>query len=67
MLKNSSIFAVYVPINLSIKLGFISVNGFRENYFVDVLHMFTKVYVCVSNANPLQNMLQVLCYEDRWH
>ena len=30
MLKNSSTLAVSVPINLSIKLGFVSVNGPRE-------------------------------------
>ena len=38
MLKNSSTLAVYVPINISIKLGFVSVNGPRETYFVDALH-----------------------------
>ena len=33
MLKNSSsTLAVSVPINLSIKLGFVSVNGHRETY-----------------------------------
>ena len=39
MLKNSSTLAVglSVPINLSIKLGFVSVNGPRETYFVDTL------------------------------
>ena len=35
MLKNSSTLAVSVPINLSIKLGFVSVNDPRETYFVD--------------------------------
>ena len=35
MLKNSSALAVSVPINLSLKLDFISVNGPRETYFVD--------------------------------
>ena len=34
MLENSSTLAVSVPINLSIKLGFVSVNGLRETYFV---------------------------------
>ena len=34
MLKNSSTLAVSVPINLSIKLGFVSVNGLRQTYFV---------------------------------
>ena len=37
MLKNSSILAVSVPINISIKLDFVSVNGPREAYFVDAL------------------------------
>ena len=36
MLKNSSLRAVSVPINLSTKLGFVSVNSPRETYFVDV-------------------------------
>ena len=40
MLKNSSTLAVPVPINLSIKFGFISVNGPRETYFVDPLRRF---------------------------
>ena len=37
MLKNRSTLAVSVPIglNLSVKLGFISVNGPGETYFVD--------------------------------
>ena len=37
MLKNSSTLGVSVPINLSIKLGFVSVNGLRETYFVNAL------------------------------
>ena len=37
--KNSSTLAVSVPINLSIKLGIIYVNGLRENYFVDSLRI----------------------------
>ena len=39
MLKNSSTLAVSVPINLSLKLGFIPVNGLRETYFVDALRI----------------------------
>ena len=35
--KNSSTLAVCVPINISIKSGFVSVNGPRETYFVDVI------------------------------
>ena len=37
MLENSSILTLCVPINLSIKLGFVSVDGSRETYFVHVL------------------------------
>ena len=40
MLKNSSTLGVSVPIILSIKLGFVSVNGPRETYFVDALRRF---------------------------
>ena len=40
MLKNSSILTVSVPINLFITFGFVSVNGPRENYFVDALCRF---------------------------
>ena len=36
MLKNSSTLAVSVPINLSIKFGFVSVIDPRETYFVDM-------------------------------
>ena len=39
MLKYSSTLAVYVPINLSIKLGFVSANGPRETYFMDALRI----------------------------
>ena len=42
MLKNSSTLAVSVPINLYIKLGFVSVNGTRETYFVDTLGTYTE-------------------------
>ena len=37
MLKNSSTLAVSVPLNLSIKLDFISVNGPMEIYFVHTI------------------------------
>ena len=36
MLNNSSAFAISVPISLYFKFGFVSVNGTRETYFVDV-------------------------------
>ena len=35
MLVNRSTLAVSVTINVCIKLGFVSVNGHRETYFVD--------------------------------
>ena len=38
-LKYCSSLAVSLPINLSIKLGFVSVNGPREIYFVDALRI----------------------------
>ena len=50
MLKNSSTLAVSVPVNLSIKLGFVSVNGPRETYFVDALRAIVLRYCC---GNPL--------------
>ena len=37
MLKNSSTLAVSVSMNLSVKLGFVSVNDPRETYFVDAI------------------------------
>ena len=51
MLKNSSTLAVSVPINLSIKLAFVSVNGLRETYFVDMM----RNVVC--NIRPTQSVL----------
>ena len=39
MLKNSSKLAVSVPINLSTKLGFVSVNGPTGTHLVDVLRI----------------------------
>ena len=41
MLKNSSTFAVSVAINLSMKLGFVSVNGHRQTYFLGMLGITT--------------------------
>ena len=48
MLKNSSTLAVSVPVNVSIKLDFVSVNGPRETYFVDALRI---LYVCFKKPN----------------
>ena len=50
-LKNSSTFAVYVPINLSIKLGFVSVNDPRETYFVKVLRNKRTYAKIIQNSN----------------
>ena len=36
MFKNSATLAVYIPMNLSIKLSFVSVNEPTESYFVNV-------------------------------
>ena len=44
MLKNSSTFAVSVPVNYSIKLDFVSVNGPRETYFVGALCILQGAY-----------------------
>ena len=49
LLKISSILAVSVAINLSIKLDFVSVNGPRETYFVDVQRMY-KNYNMYKNV-----------------
>ena len=42
ILKNSSALDVSVPINLSIKLGLVSVNDPRETYFVDTLITYKR-------------------------
>ena len=38
MVKNSTTLAVSVTINISIKLGFVSVNGPGETYLLDAIH-----------------------------
>ena len=40
MLKNSTTLAASVRINLSVKVGFFSLTGSRETYFVDALRIF---------------------------
>ena len=45
ILKYSSTLAVSVPIIFSIKLGFVSVNGPRETYFVGALS--TLLHTCI--------------------
>ena len=39
VLKNSSTLSLSVPINLSLKLSFVSENGSRETYFLDALRI----------------------------
>ena len=51
ILKNSSILAVSVTMNVSFKLGFVSVNGPRESYFVDALH--TKIVDPVVESHEI--------------
>ena len=51
--KNSSILSVSVPINLSTNLDFVSANGTRVTYFVDVLR------IKYSIITPLQYLLEV--------
>ena len=42
--ENSSTLAVSVPINLSVKLGFVCVNGPWDSYFVDTLGSFQMLH-----------------------
>ena len=54
MLKNSSTLAVSAPIEVSIKLDFVSVNGSKETYFVDALRNFNmKTLQYFVNLVPL--------------
>ena len=64
MLKNSSTLAVFVPINLSIKLGFVSVNGPGKTYFVDALHGFVanreeSIYLPLSGVRVVMPVLKL--------
>ena len=45
MLENNSTLAVSLPINLSIKFGFVSINGPRESYFVDASRTFVMLLI----------------------
>ena len=53
VLGNSSTLAVSFSINLSIKLGFVSVNGKRETYFVDALHTLFALISILINLVPI--------------
>ena len=57
MLKNSSTLAVSAPINLSIKLGLVSVNYPRKTYFIDELcssrekvHYISTILILATRA-----------------
>ena len=63
MLKNSSALAVSVPINLSIKLSFVSVNGSGETYFVDEPRRLTLAYQRgASKAHSINFSLLIFNY-----
>ena len=64
MLKNSSALAVYVPINISIELGFVSVNGHRETCFVDALRIviFKIVHKFIKLRWVINTLLTVSSY-----
>ena len=53
MLKSSSTLVQSVPINLSIKFRFISVNGHRETNFVDTLRIYLGIYDLVRGPFSL--------------
>ena len=55
MLQNSLTLAVSLPVNLSIKLGFVSVNGTRETYFVDALSSYCVISIlCIPDLNIIR-------------
>ena len=43
MLQHSSTLAVSVPMNLSVKFGFVSVNDPRESYFLDARRIINDI------------------------
>ena len=44
MFKNSSTLDVSVPINLTVKLGFVCVSGPKETYFVDARATYNALF-----------------------
>ena len=60
ILKNNSTL-VSVPINHSIKFGFVSVNGPKETYFVDMLHIFTYYTVLIVGLFMLYALHRMKC------
>ena len=55
MLKNSLTLAVFVPINLYIKFGFVSVNGTKETCFVDEIRRYDIYYDVIFLQKILYN------------
>ena len=55
--EKCSALAVFVLRNLSIKLGFVSVNSPRETYFVDALHicLYSTTLATVFSWQPVFN------------
>ena len=53
MLKNSSTLAASVPIKLSIKLVFVSVNVPMKTYFVDALPDFTSSIINIRASHKV--------------
>ena len=67
MLKNSSTLAVSVPISISIKFGFESVNGPREIYFMDTPRTFyniTFIKETFTKETPLDAIYCMLLHMD---
>ena len=59
--ENSSTLAVSVPINLFNKLGFVSVNGPRETYFVHATRVYTMfIRYPVSDVNEVEIIIYKL-------
>ena len=63
MLKISSTHAVSVPINLSTKLGFVSVNGPRETYYVAALRtrMYRVIYILGAATDGCRSRPCIAC------
>ena len=55
MLKNGSTLAVSVPVNLSIKLDFISINDPRQSYFVYELRFMCRRILCLHEPRVQKN------------
>ena len=72
MLKHSSTLAVSVPINLSIELGFVSVNDRRETYvqILDIRGLWGLKLpdICLTNEEkPRKNLTQEIFPDRGWN